>query len=100
MMLRGPAKQFPVGLKHYKSTPLFDRNTMPSALQSDHSTKAGVWGKVQVSAGPLRYTVTDPRRAALSVELTAGELPAIIEPTIMHHVELIGNVEFQAEFWK
>jgi tellurite resistance-related uncharacterized protein len=95
-----PADNLPVGLEHYKSTPVFDRRTTPLALQSDHSTKLGVWGKIQVSAGQLRYTVTDPRRAAFSVELTAGGPPGIVEPTIVHRVELISDVTFQVEFWK
>ena len=95
-----PADHIPLGLEHYKSTPVFDRRTTPLALQSDHSTKSGVWGKIQVTGGRLRYTVADPRRTPFLVELMAGGPPGIVEPTIVHRVELIGDVMFQVEFWK
>lgn len=99
-MSRVAALQLPVGLKHYKSTPLFDAATTPAALQNDHSTKSGVWGKIQLLTGRLRYSVTDARRIACSVDLTVEGPPGIIEPTILHRVELIGDVTFRVEFWK
>ena len=51
-------------------------------------------------AGRLRYRVTDPPRAAMAMELTPDDPPGIIEPTIVHHVEPIGDAQFQVEFWK
>ena len=99
-MPRRPATQLPVGLAHYKSTPIFGAGSTPSALQSDHSTKPGVWGKIHLLTGQLRYAVTDPRRIATSTVLTADGLPGIVEPTILHRVELIGAVRFQVEFWR
>ena len=100
MTLVQPAQAMPSGLEHYKTTPLFNARTTPLALQGDHSTKSGVWGAIQVRSGRLRYAVTDPRRVASTVELTPQGAPGIVEPTIVHRVELIGEVEFEVEFWK
>ena len=95
-----PATELPGGLTLYRSTPLFNELTTPAALRSDHCTKAGVWGRIRLLKGRLHYCVADPRRSAASLELTTDGPTGIIEPTIIHHVEPIGEVEFQVEFWK
>ena len=95
-----PATELPAGLDHYRSTPLFTEESVPAALLGDHSTKPGVWGRIRLVSGRLRYVVTDARRQALARELTEHSDPGIIEPTIVHRVELIGKVEFQVEFWR
>jgi len=96
---KSTAMQLPQGLSLYKMTPLFDAASTPPALQADHSTKAGVWGRIHVLSGRLCYRVTDSRRTAAALDLSAGAY-GIIEPTIVHRVELDGEVSFQVEFWK
>ena len=44
----------------YRSTPVFDQDTLPAALRARHSTKAGVWGVIRVLEGRLCYRVLDP----------------------------------------
>lgn len=95
-----PATKLPAGLDHYRSTPLFTEATVPAALLGDHSTKPGVWGRIRLVSGGLRYVVTDPRRQALARDLLPASDPAIIEPEILHRVELLGPVQFQVEFWR
>lgn len=95
-----PATELPAGLDHYRSTPLFTEETVPAALLGDHSTKPGVWGRIRLRSGRLRYVMTDPRRQALARDLVPDADPAIIEPEILHHVELLGPVQFQVEFWR
>ena len=65
-----------------------------------HDTKPGTWGLIHVAEGRLRYRVTDPRRAPLDIVLTPADPPGIVEPTIRHHVEPLGPVRFQVEFWR
>ena len=84
----------------YRSTPVFDELTLPQALRHDHSTKAGVWGRIRVISGRLLYMVTDPRRRTCSRDLTPEAPSAVIEPTIVHRVVPIGEVQFQVEFWR
>lgn len=38
----------------YRSTPVFDENTLPGGLRKEHRTKAGVWGIIRVLEGRLR----------------------------------------------
>jgi len=99
-MRPAPATRIPDGLTHYRSTPVFNQATTPAALMGDHCTKEGVWGRIRLLTGRLRYCVTDSRRAASSLELMPDGPPGIIEPDILHRVEPIGDVEFQVEFWK
>lgn len=95
-----PATELPAGLDHYRSTPLFTDETVPAALRGDHSTKAGVWGLIRLVSGRLRYVVTDHRRQPTTRDLESDSDPAIIEPEILHRVELLGPVMFQVEFWR
>ena len=44
----------------YRSTPVFDQDTLPAALQREHRTKPGVWGVVRVLEGSLTLTYVDP----------------------------------------
>ena len=89
-----PADQFPDDVVAYRRTPIFDAATTPAALQGEHNTKAGVWGRIQVLEGTLLYRVTDPRREAAERLLTPAEPPGVVEPEIKHHVTLTGPVRF------
>lgn len=80
----------------YKTTPVFDNDTLPDALRREHSTKAGVWGLLRVLEGHVRLIFADPPR---SVEVTP-EHPAEIPPQALHHVELTGPMRMQVEFYK
>ena len=88
----------PADLVTQRRTMEFTGETMPAALRNDHNTKAGTWGLIHVLNGSLRYDITDDRRHPQSVVLTADTPPGIVEPTILHHVEPIGEVTFHVEF--
>lgn len=88
-------KQLPDNVKHYKSTPEFNQDTVPQALQRNHTTAEQVWGRIVVSEGSLRYVVEEPDRG----EYVLGPgAPGVIEPQMVHHVEIIGPVRFCVEF--
>ena len=88
----------PPGLEPYKRTATFTETTIPAGLLGEHSTKEGVWGLIEVESGTLRYLVTDPRREARDLTLVAGGEPGIVEPTILHRVEPVGQVRFHVQF--
>lgn len=92
----GPA--LPDDAMSYKRTASFTENSVPAALLGKHSTKAGAWGLIHVELGQLRYLVTDPRREPSEHILTPDTAPGVVEPTIVHHVELLGPVQFYVEF--
>jgi tellurite resistance-related uncharacterized protein len=82
--LRNPARALPDGAEHYRSTAVFTEATIPGGLLADHSTKAGVWGRIKV----------------LSVLLDPHSASAIIEPTILHRVAPVGPVAFQVDLFR
>ncbi|MCV0382630.1 MAG: DUF1971 domain-containing protein [Erythrobacter sp.] len=93
-----PASRLPDGLEPYSRTASFTEETLPAGLRKDHTTKAGSWGLIRVEQGVLRYRVTDQRRLPAERDLTPETGPAVVEPTILHHVEPIGPVRFHVEF--
>lgn len=94
--LRCDRLELPEGFVAYKRTPVFDEASTPKGLQHNHSTKAGVWGVLQVSAGRLRYCIEglDGQEQVLD-----AEHPGVIPPEVLHHVTLDGPVQFFVEFY-
>jgi hemoglobin len=80
----------------YRSTPIFTAETLPDALRRAHSTKAGVWGMLELTKGSLVYRLED---SGDSFELTA---PAwmIIEPQRLHSVQPSDDMEMQIDFYR
>lgn len=80
----------------YKRTSVFTEETVPAALRKDHSTKTGVWGKIIVEAGKLRYRVD-----MLSVDMELSpETVGVVVPEVLHNVEPQGSVRFFVEFYR
>jgi tellurite methyltransferase len=69
---------------------------MPATLRKHHSTKAGVWAKIVVIEGRLRYQI---RALEEDVELTQGSY-GIVVPEVTHRVEPLSKVRFLVEFYK
>lgn len=88
-------KALPRDVQPYKRTPEFDETTVPSALLRRHDTKAGVWGRIHVIEGRIRYRILEPETEE---HLLEPGLDGIIEPQIDHRVETIGPVRFFVEF--
>jgi tellurite methyltransferase len=76
----------------YKRTATFTEDTVPAGLRKDHRTKEGVYGRICVEAGRLRYTDADGERV-----LEAGDV-ALALPQQIHAVEPLGAVRFYVEF--
>ncbi|MDF0490089.1 DUF1971 domain-containing protein [Sphingomonas sp. H39-1-10] len=79
----------------YRSTPVFDQDTLPVALRGRHNTKAGVWGLVRVIEGQLRLTYLDPS----SEILLDPETPGLVLPQQPHFVEPIGPMRMRVDFY-
>lgn len=79
----------------YKTTPQFDEDSLPQAIRSAHSTKAGVWGLLRVLEGEARLVFHDPAREVRATP----DSPATIPPQEIHHVELDGPVRLRVEFY-
>jgi len=81
-------------IQPYRTTPVFEAGTLPPPLLRNHSLKSDTWGVLRVLDGAVNYVVTG--QAAMVVE---RGLPGIIEPDIEHHLEIIGPVKLQIEFY-
>jgi tellurite resistance-related uncharacterized protein len=79
----------------YKTTPVFNEATLPAALRTDHSTKAGVWGVIRVLSGCLRLHFADD---ASTVDVTPDR-PGILQPARKHRVEPVGAMTMRVEFY-
>ena len=79
----------------YQRTDEFSELTIPAGLKKRHSTKTGVWARICVLEGRLRYRIhcQDPEEHVLSPDF-AG----IVEPEVLHEVEPLGAVRFFVEF--
>ena len=79
----------------YKSTPVFDENTLPAGLRREHRTKTGVWGVIRVLQGRLRYRVLEP----VSETILDSDHPGLVVPDQPHMVEPLGAMQMRVEFY-
>ncbi len=79
----------------YRSTPIFDENTLPAGLRKEHRTKAGVWAVIRLLEGRLRYRTLDPD----SEMILDPERSGLILPKQAHFVEPLGPVRLQIDFY-
>jgi len=77
----------------YRTTPVYDADSLPAALRRDHSTKAGVWGVIRLLEGRLLLTGAEGSR-----ELTCDR-PGLVRPGEKHRVEPLGPMRMQVEFY-
>ena len=85
----------PEGLAPYKRSAEFNETSVPAALLRHHSTKAGVWARVHVLEGRLRFRDAETGSERI---LEEGSHPVIF-PQRQHKVEPLGKVRFFVEFW-
>jgi len=88
------AAALPHGIVPYRRTAIFDEVNLPAGLRREHRTRTGVWGRIVVLEGRLRYCVLDP----VSDCVLDPETPGIIMPQQPHRIEPLGAVRFYIEF--
>lgn len=81
--------------KPYRSTPVFDQDSLPAALRREHRTKADVWGIVRVLEGKLKLTYVEPP----SEVVLSPEQPGLLLPDQPHFVEPVGKMRMTVEFY-
>ena len=88
-------KRLPPDVVPYQRTREFSESTVPDGLRRRHTTKAGVWGRICVLEGSLRYDILEPEREE---HVLSAEMPGIVEPEVPHEVHPLGRVRFFVEF--
>ena len=86
--------ELPDGLRVVRTTDTWDESSMPAGLRRAHRLSAGVWGRLRVQEGRLRFrAATDP-----PLDVTVDpERPQPIPPEVDHDVEPLGTVRFSVE---
>ena len=79
----------------YRSTPVFDQDTLPAALRRAHNTKANVWGVIVVLEGQVRYMIEESGASTILDETT----PGLVKPQELHHVEPLGPMRMRVDFY-
>ena len=92
-----PPRALPPAARHYSSSPHFTEVTVPEKLTSLHRTKPGVWGRLVVEQGTLRFLEPGPPERDEAV--SEGE-EIIIAPELPHRVSITGPVYFLIEFYR
>lgn len=87
--------ELPDGLDVVRTTKVWDESSMPAALRRAHRVAAGVWGRLHVQEGRIRFRARTSPPLDVIVE-AGGSQP--IPPETDHDVEPEGHVRFFVEF--
>ena len=79
----------------YRSTSVFNQDSLPTALRRAHNTKVGVWGVLRILSGSLRFGITETG----TLETFYAGQHVLILPEQLHWVEPIGKMEMQVDFY-
>lgn len=90
-------KELPKDVVAYKKTPVFTEKSVPAGLLKDHNTKEGTWGKIVILKGEIDYTIQSTPQETIRL---STELYGVVEPTVLHFIKPVGEVEFFVEFYK
>ena len=90
-------QSLPAECASYKQTPAFTEETVPQGLLGAHQTKAGTWGKIVVLEGQILYRILEPE---IEEHILDSTHTGVVEPEVLHQVELMGKVRFYVDFHK
>ena len=85
----------------YKRMPVWNKDTMPEAVQRKHNTKVGTWGKITVLKGILKFIELTEEGEVIAEHLfKAGADNPMAQPQAWHRVEATtDDVEWYLEFY-
>jgi len=98
------AHRIPKHFVHTRSTPFWDKESVPRALLPHHNTKKGVYGRLSVMQGAVKYygfANEHDTTPEVEVVIEAGQF-GISPPEYWHHVEVLTddtyfNIDFFAD---
>ncbi|HEY6725049.1 MAG TPA: DUF3565 domain-containing protein [Polyangiaceae bacterium] len=87
--------EIPTGARVYEQSREFDETSTPAALLASHRLRPGVWGRIVVLEGLLRYELLEGK---VGVWILRPGVVGPIAPGLAHRVSPCGRVRFQLEF--
>ena len=86
---------------NYKSSPVFDPSNVPKMFLHLHNTRAGVYGKICVLSGSLKFYGFAERRGEVEQEVVImADNAAISPPQYWHKVEFLSDEPtFRVDFY-
>jgi len=93
--------EIPNDFVNYKTTKNLTKDNVPKMFLHLHNTREGVYGKIFVLAGILKFYGFTDRRGEVEQEITiqTGQI-AISPPQYWHRVEfLTDDTQFQVQFY-
>ena len=93
--LRCDRRELPDGFAELRRTATFDESTLPAGLRRRHTTRRGVWARIHVLSGRLRYRLHAPFYEEQWLE--PGR-EGIVLPEVEHDVAPDGPVRFFVAF--
>ena len=88
--------ELPTDLSLVRTTDEMTAATVPAGLRRAHRVATGVWGRLRLRSGTLRF-VWEGEDAADPVDLTGGDA-VVIPPDVPHRVEPGDDARFVVEF--
>ncbi len=86
--------ELPEEVISYRQTPGFTERSLSAGLKQDHPTKAGVWAKIVVTEGMLRYRID-----LLDVDMKlCTDRFGIVLPEVHHQVVFLATAPFFLAF--
>lgn len=93
--------KIPENFVKYKSTPIFSKSSVPKMFLYLHNTRTGVYGKICVISGTLKFFGFTHRKGNIEQEISivAGDY-AVSPPEYWHKVEfLTEETKFRVDFY-
>lgn len=88
--------EIPEAYRLGRTSAQWDEGSMPAGLRRAHRLAAGVWGRIVVAQGRMRFVSESDPRCDLIVTPAS---PQAIPPELPHAVEPLGPVRFAIEFY-
>ncbi len=95
--MSGERDRLPDRLELVRTTETFDQHTAPAGLRRAHRVAAGVWARLVVHTGEVRFVFEDDTDRPRTVG--AGQ-HVVIPPQRPHHVEFPGPATLAIEFYR
>lgn len=88
-------KEIPEGVHAYNKKEYTDKTT-PGMMKNEHSVRLGVWGKIVVQKGEVKYEIPSQGEE----HLLTPDNPGIIEPLIVHKIDPQPGTKFYLELYR